>query len=63
MICILGVIFIFQDAFKNFRCLRLYELDPARPFSAAGLAWQAALKETEVKLELLTDINMVLMVE
>ena len=43
--------------------LTFYELDPARPFSAAGLAWQAALKETEIKLELLTDINMVLMVE
>ena len=49
--------------FKNFRCLKLYELDPARLFSAAGLAWQAALKKTKVKLELLTDINMLLMVE
>ena len=28
-----------------------------------GLAWQAALKKTKVKLELLTDINMLLMVE
>ena len=32
-------------------------------FSAPGLAWQAALKKTEVKLELLTDIDMLLMVE
>ena len=31
--------------------------------SAPGLAWQAALKKTEVKLELLTDIDMLLMVE
>ena len=30
--------------------------------SAPGLAWQAALKKTEVKLELLTDINMLLIV-
>ena len=31
--------------------------------SVPGLAWQAALKKTEVKLELLTDIDMLLMVE
>ena len=30
--------------------------------SAPGLAWEAALKKTEVKFELLTDINMSLMV-
>ena len=32
-------------------------------FSASGLAWQAALKKTEVKLELLRDVDMLLMVE
>ena len=31
--------------------------------SAPGLAWQACLKKTKVKLELLTDIDMLLMVE
>ena len=31
--------------------------------SATGLAWQACLKKTEVKLELLTDVDMLLMVE
>ena len=31
--------------------------------SALGLAWQASLKYTRVNLELLTDINMLLMVE
>ena len=31
--------------------------------SAPGLAWQAALKKTKVKIDLLTDINMLLMVE
>ena len=30
---------------------------------AHGLAWQAVLKKTKVKLDLLTDINMLLMVE
>ena len=31
--------------------------------SAPRLAWQACLKKTKVKLELLTDIDMLLMVE
>ena len=44
-------------------CLKIYELDPARFLSAPGLAWQAALKKTKVKLDLLTDIDMLLMLE
>ena len=32
-------------------------------FSAPGLAWQTTLKETEVKLELLTDTDMLLMIK
>ena len=32
-------------------------------FSAPGLAWQAALKKTNVKLDLLTDVDMLLMVK
>ena len=53
------------DVFENFRkmCLKIYQLDPVKFFSAPGLAWQAALKKTEVKLELLTDIDMLLMIE
>ena len=38
-------------------------LDPAHFLSAPGLAWQACLKKTKVKLELLTDIDMLLMAE
>ena len=44
-------------------CLNIYERDPAKCFQALELAWQAELKKTKVKLDLLTDINMLLMVE
>ena len=53
------------DVFENFgeMCLSICNLDPVKFLSAAGLAWQGALKKTEVKLELLTDIDTLLMVE
>ena len=53
------------DVFENFRdmCLKEYELDPAHFLSLPGLAWQACLKKTNVELELLTDYDMLLMVE
>ena len=56
---------LLADVFKNFRnmCLKVYELDPAHFLSLPGLAWQACLKKTNVKLELLTDYDMLLMVE
>ena len=56
---------LFADVFQNFRnkCIEIYELDPAHFLSAPGLAWQACLKKTKVELELLTDIDMLLMVE
>ena len=56
---------LLADVFENFRniCIKVYELDPAHFFSAPGLAWQACLKKIDVKLELLTDSDMLLMVE
>ena len=56
---------LLADVFQNFRnmCLKIYELDPAKFLSAPGLAWQASLKKTKIKLDLLTDIDMLLMVE
>ena len=56
--------FLLADVFENFRnkCIELYGLDPAH-FLSPGLAWQAYLKMTEVKLELLTNVDMLLMVE
>ena len=57
--------FLLGAVFENFRnkCIEIYELDPAHFLSAPGLAWQACLKKTEVELELLTDVDMLLMVE
>ena len=40
-----------------------YELDPAQFLSLPGLAWQAYFKKTIIELELLTDYDMLLMVE
>ena len=40
-----------------------YGLDPAWYYTAPGLAWDAALKVTKVKLELLADPDMLLMIE
>ena len=53
------------DIFENFRqsCLENYELDPAHFVSLPGLAWQACLKKTNVELELLTDYDMLLLLE
>ena len=44
-------------------CFEICKLDPLYFASAPGLAWQACLKKTEVKLELLTDYDMILMIE
>ena len=43
------------------RCLEIYEINPVCFLTAPGLAWQDALKKTKVKLELLTDIDILLM--
>ena len=56
---------LLADVFENFRnkYLEVYELDPAHFLSLPGLAWQACLKKTNIELELLTDYDMLLMVE
>ena len=58
-------VLLLADVFEEFRnvCLENYELDPAWYFTSPGLAWDASLKKTEVKLELLTDIDMLQMIE
>ena len=56
---------LLADVFEKFRdkCIEIYGLDPSYFYSAPGLAWQACLKKTDVKLELLTDYQMLLMIE
>ena len=53
---------LLADVFENLqkRCLEIYELDRAKFLL---LTWQAALKKTKVILDLLTDNNILLMVE
>ena len=56
---------LLADVYENFRnkCLEIYGLDPWYFYSAPGLAWHACLKNTGVKLKLLTDIDVLLMIE
>ena len=42
---------IYLKIFENI-CLEIYDLDPAKFVSPPGLAWQAALKKTKVKLDI-----------
>ena len=53
------------DIFEQFRtlCLQEYKLDPAYYCATHGLAFDACLKYTNVKIELLTDEDMHLMFE
>ncbi|XP_035210409.1 uncharacterized protein LOC118184792 [Stegodyphus dumicola] len=58
-------VLILADIMEHFRdvCIRTYKLDPAWYFTAPGLSWDAMLKTTGKELELLTDYNMILMLE
>lgn len=53
-------VLLLADVFETYRdlCLETYKLDPAQYFTAPGLSWDAMLKFTKVKLDLLTDVDM-----
>ena len=58
-------VLLLADVFENFKniFIKIYELDPAKFLSPPGLVWQETLKKTGVELELLTDTDMLLIVE
>ena len=47
------------DLFDNFQnmCLEIHELDSARFLTEPRLAWQAGLRKTKVKQDLLIDTD------
>jgi len=50
---------------ENFRktCLEYYKLDPCHYFTSPGLSWDSMLKMTDIKLELMTDVDMFQFIE
>ena len=58
-------ILLLADVFENFRktCLQYYKLDPCHYFTSPGLSWDAMLKMTNIKLELMTDVDMFQFIE
>ena len=58
-------VLLLADAFEKFikTYLNYYKLDPCHYFSASGLSFDAMLKMTGVKLNLISDINIHLFIE
>jgi len=58
-------VLLLADVFENFRsmCLEYYGLDPCHYISAPGLSWDALLKMTKIKLDLISDIDMYQFIE
>ena len=58
-LCLKTDILLLADVFKKFikTCLDYYELDPCHYFSSPGLSWDAMLKMTAIKLDLISILT------
>ena len=58
-------VILLVNVFEAFRdiCLENYKLDPANFYTSPDLAWKSCSRRTGIKLELLTDPDMLLMFE
>jgi hypothetical protein len=58
-------ILLLADIFENFRtkCCEIYNLDPCHYYTVPGFSFDAMLRYTNVEIELLTDIDMLMFVE
>ena len=58
-------VLLLADVFESFRktCLLYYKLDPCHYFTSPGLSWDSMLKMTDIKLELMTNIDMFQFIE
>ena len=58
-------ILLLADIFEKFinACLEYYELDRCHYFSSPGLSWDAMIKMTKIELELISDVDMHLLLK
>ncbi|KYN15671.1 hypothetical protein ALC57_12102 [Trachymyrmex cornetzi] len=58
-------VLLLADIFENFResCVANYGLDPTHYYTLPGFTWDAMLKHTYVRFQLLTDIDMIMFIE
>ena len=58
-------LYLKTDVFENFRktCMQYYKSDPCHYFTSPSLAWDAMLKMTGIKLELMSDVDMFQFIE
>ena len=64
-LCVATDVLLLGDMFENFKtfCQDKCKLDPAHYYSAQGLRWDALLEKTGVVPDLLTDLDMHLLIE
>ena len=58
-------VLLLADVFENFRkiSLKYYKLEPCHYFTLPGLTWDVCLKMTKQELQLLTDYDMLMVIE